>query len=462
MRRENWQRYALNALACAVLAATAGAAGAQDATRLGQDLTPLGGEKAANKDGSIPEWQDGGALLPGWTYGQRRVDYFKYKDDKPLFTIDASNADQYADRLGEGQRALLKTFKNYRMDVYPSRRHCSAPDFVLENTRKNVADGKIGDDGWSLVEATVPGIPFPLPQSGVEVLWNSKMKYAGVGFNMPALWIMLSPRASGGDWIEAGSSQAYYYPWGKKGSHQLSTLPPVEYYTYFDYKSPTALAGQALIVSTLFNRPGDVFYYFPGQRRVRRMPSYSHDAPQVGFENQYTLDEPRVFNGTPDRFDWQLVGKREMYIGYNAFGMYDPDADRRKVVTPDGVDSSSTRYELHRVWVVEATVKEGVRHSAPKRRFYFDEDSWSLMGAEDYDAQGKLWKVRESFVIPVAETQACDNPAFVQYDLNSGRVLFDQSSMGAGKDMSWSTEPDDPKYRDSFYTPENLRSISER
>jgi hypothetical protein len=446
-----------------LLAATAGSAtAAGDPARLGQDLTPLGGEKSANKDGSIPAWQADGALTPGWSYGKRRVDFFKYKDDKPLYTIDAGNADKYADKLSEGHLALLKTFKNYRMDVYPSRRHCSAPDFVIENTKKNVEDAKIGVDGWSLAEATVPGIPFPFPGSGIEVLWNAKMKYAGVGFTMPALWIMLSPRASGGDWIEAGSSQAYYYPWGKKGSHKLSSLPPVEYHTYFDYQSPTALAGQALVVSTYLNKSGDVFYYFPGQRRVRRMPSYSYDAPQVGFENQYTLDEPRVFNGTPDRFDWKLVGKREMLIGYNAFGMYDPDADRRKVVTPDGVDSSATRYELHRVWVVDATVKDGVRHVAPKRRFYFDEDSWSLMAAEDYDAQGKLWKVRESFVIPVAETGACDNPAFVQYDLASGRVLFDQSSMGAGKDMTWATEPDDPKYRDGFYTPDNLRAISER
>ncbi|MBW7861051.1 MAG: outer membrane lipoprotein-sorting protein [Rhodocyclaceae bacterium] len=453
----------MSALACALLAATAGSAtAAGDPARLGQDLTPLGGEKSANKDGSIPAWQADGALTPGWSYGKRRVDFFKYKDDKPLYTIDAGNADKYADKLSEGHLALLKTFKNYRMDVYPSRRHCSAPDFVIENTKKNVEDAKIGVDGWSLAEATVPGIPFPFPGSGIEVLWNAKMKYAGVGFTMPALWIMLSPRASGGDWIEAGSSQAYYYPWGKKGSHKLSSLPPVEYHTYFDYQSPTALAGQALVVSTYLNKSGDVFYYFPGQRRVRRMPSYSYDAPQVGFENQYTLDEPRVFNGTPDRFDWKLVGKREMLIGYNAFGMYDPDADRRKVVTPDGVDSSATRYELHRVWVVDATVKDGVRHVAPKRRFYFDEDSWSLMAAEDYDAQGKLWKVRESFVIPVAETGACDNPAFVQYDLASGRVLFDQSSMGAGKDMTWATEPDDPKYRDGFYTPDNLRAISER
>ncbi|NMF90837.1 DUF1329 domain-containing protein [Aromatoleum petrolei] len=449
-------------LTLALAAGAALAAAPQDADRLGKDLTPLGGEKAANKDNSIPGWQDGGALSPGWAYGKPRGNFFKYKDDKPLYTIDGSNADKYADKLGEGQRALLKTLKNYRMDVYPTHRHCSAPDFVQDSTRKNITAAKLGSDGWSLAEAVVPGVPFPVPTSGIEVLWNAKMKYAGVGITLPAQWTMLSPRASGGDWIEAKSTQTYYYPWGRKGAKKLSELPPVEYNTYFAYASPTALAGQALLVTSYTDKTGDTFYYFPGQRRVRRMPSYSYDAPQIGFENQYTMDEPRVFNGPADRFDWKLIGKKEMYVAYNAFGMYDPAADRHKVVTPEGVDAKAARYELHRVWVVEATAKSGVRHVAPKRRFYFDEDSWALMGAEDYDAQGKLWKVRESFLIPVAETGTCDNPAFVQYDLASGRVLYDQGSLGAGQDMAWATEPNDPKYRDDFYTPDNLRAISDR
>lgn len=452
----------LSVLSLAVAASAALAATPQDAERLGTELTPLGGEKAANKDNTIPAWQDGGALNPGWAQGKPRASFFKYKDDKPLYTIDASNVDKYADKLSEGQRALAKTLKNYRIEVYPSRRHCSAPDFVQDNTKKNIAAAKLGSDGWSLAEALVPGIPFPVPASGVEVLWNAKMKYAGVGITFPSLWTMLSPRASGGDWIEARSTQSYQYPWGGKGTHKLSDLPPIEYNTYFAYTSPTALAGQALVVTMYTNKTGDTFYYFPGQRRVRRMPSYSYDAPQIGFENQYTMDEPRVFNGPPDRFDWKLVGKKEMYVAYNAFGMYDPAADRRKVVTPDGVESKATRYELHRVWIIEATVKDGVRHVAPKRRFYVDEDSWALMSAEDYDAQGKLWKVRESFLIPVAETGTCDNPAFVQYDLVSGRVIYDQGSLGTGQDMAWATEANDPKYRDDFYTPDNLRAISDR
>ncbi len=433
-----------------------------DAAKLGKELTPVGAEKGANKDGSIPAWAGNEPQASGWSYGKSRAEAWKHKGDKPLYTIDASNVDKYAAQLSPGQVQLIKQSKGYKMDVYPSRRTCANPDFVVENTKKNATTAKIGADGWSLKEAMVPGIPFPLPKTGTEAMWNVKMKYAGVGFEYPTLYTALSPRPGSSDWIAATSTQTYYFPWGKKGATALSSLPPVEYFTYFSYKSPTALAGQSLAITNYLDKTNEVFYYFPGQRRVRRMPTYAYDAPQIGFENQYTMDEPRMFNGTIERFDWKLVGKKELIVGYNAFGMYDPNVKFNDVAKDDGVASANRRYEQHRVWVVEATVKQGVRHVAPKRTFYIDEDSWAIVVAEDYDAQGKLWKLREGFVIPVYETGSCDNPAFVQYNLVDNRYLVDQSSLGAGKDMRWFVEANDPKLKEGFYTSDNLRAISER
>jgi hypothetical protein len=445
------------------IAAMSYAATEQEAARLGADLTPVGAERAGNKDGSIPAYVGSEKPTSGWAFGKNRAAYWAHKSEKPLYSIDATNVDKFADKLTPGQLALIKQSKGYRMDVYPTHRTCGNPDFVETNTKKNAGLAKLGSDGWSLKEAMMPGIPFPLPKSGIEVLWNYKMKYAGIGFEWPTNFITLSPRKGASEWIQAGATQTYYFPWGKKGSTPLSQLPPVEYYTYFAYQSPVALAGQALAIVFYTDKPGDTFYYFPGQRRVRRMPTYAYDAPQIGFENQYTMDEPRMFNGTPDRFDWKLVGKKEIFVPYNAFGMYDPAAKLSDVLKDDGVAPASRRYELHRVWVVEATAKAGVRHVAPKRTFYFDEDSWSVSVAEDYDAQGQLWKVRESFVIPVYETGSCDNPGFVQYNMiDGGRYVFDQSPLGAGKDMRWVVESNDAKFKEGFYTADNLRAVSER
>ena len=436
---------------------------AADGSSLGAELTPAGAEKTANKDGSIPAWSGNEVQQSGWSYGKLRSDHFKYKADKAVITIDASNADKYADKLSAGQLAMLKQVKGYRMDVYPSRRTCGVPDFVADNTRKNVGTAKIGADGWSLKEAWVPGFPFPMPANGSEAMWNAKLRYRGVGVDYKNVVTSVSPRKGGTEWIRAGQEFTAYMPWGAKGSTQLSKLPQVEYYAYFAYTSPTALAGQALAISYFLDQPGsETFYYFPGQRRVRRMPTYSYDSPQIGMENQYTLDEPFVFNGTIDRFDWKLVGKKELYIPYNAFGAYDFSAKFDDIAKADFIEPGHRRYELHRVWVIEATVKQGMRHTAPKRTFYLDEDSWNIVLADDYDAQGKLAKMREGFLIPVYETGTCDVSAFVQHNLTEGRYVFDMHAAGAGSDVRWVTDATGPRFKSAFYTSENLRSISDR
>ncbi|HMQ71188.1 MAG TPA: DUF1329 domain-containing protein [Rubrivivax sp.] len=448
------------ALAVAALASSAFAA---DASRLGTDLTPSGAEKAGNADGSIPAWSGSEAQQSGWSFGKSRGAHWKHQGDKPLFSIDAGNLAQHAAKLAPGQRAIVEQVKGYRMDVYPSRRSCGVPGFVADNTKKNVGFAKIGADGWSLKEANVPGYPFPFAANGTEAMWNAKMRYRGVGIDYKNTVTSVSPRKGGSTWIRAGQEFTAFMPWGAKGSNLLSKLPPVEYYAYFAYNSPTALAGQALAIAFYLDQPGsETFYYFPGQRRVRRMPSYSYDSPQIGMENQYTLDEPFVFNGTIDRFDWKLVGKKELIVPYNAFGAYAFDRKWEDIAKPDFIDPSARRYELHRVWVVEATVKAGMRHTAPKRTFYLDEDSWGMVLAEDYDAQGKLAKVREGFLIPVYETGSCDVSAFVQHNLTEGRYLFDMHAAGTGTDVRWMTEPEGARFSPEFYTADNLRSVSER
>jgi len=456
-------RFAFTILGLAAMAVATLPAVAADATRLGAELTPSGAEKGPNKDGSIPAWAGNEAQHSGWAAGQLRIDHFKHKADKPLLTIDASNADKYAERLSPGQLAMLKQIKGYRMDVYPTRRTCGVPDFVAENTKKNVGTAKVGADGWSLKEAIVPGYPFPMPTTGTEAMWNAKMRYRGVGIDYKNTVTSVSPRKGGSEWIRAGQEFTAFMPWGVKGSTALSKLPQVDYYAYFAYNSPTALAGQALAITFFLDQPGsETFYYFPGQRRVRRMPSYAYDSPQIGMENQYTLDEPFVFNGTIDRFDWKLVGKKELYIPYNAFGAYAFKTKFEDIAKADAIDPAFRRYELHRVWVVEATVKKGMRHTAPKRTFYLDEDSWNMVLADDYDAQGQLAKVREGFLIPVYETGSCDVSAFVQHNLTEGRYLFDMHAAGTGSDVRWVTDTSGPRFRTDFYTSDNLRAISDR
>ncbi|WP_316887319.1 DUF1329 domain-containing protein [Ralstonia flatus] len=427
------------------------------------DLTPEGGDRAASKDGAVPAYVGKQSPEAGWAWGKFRGDFWKHRNEKPLYSIDASNVDKYADKLSPGQIQLIKQKTGYRMDVYPSHRECQLPDVAAQNSKANLTSAKLDPNGEMVHAAMLPGVPFPQPKSGAEAILNYLLRYRGEGLEWPSVVTTVSPRPGGSEWIDVSSVATQYFPWGKAGKTTPQDVDQFAQGTYFQMNTPPALAGQAFVQRQYFNKESETFYYFPGQRRVRRMPAYTHDAPAIGFENQYLVDDANMFYGTIDRFNWKLAGKKEMIVPYNAFGMYKFNSKLHDVMTPNGVAADSRRYETHRVWVVEATVKPSARHVTSKKVFYLDEDSWLVLTGEDYDAQGKLWKARESYPIPVWELGgACDNEPFVQYDLISGRYVSDSSSIGQGKDLHWYQQINDPRFKTDFFTAETLRSVSER
>lgn len=433
------------------------------ADALGSSLTPIGANPAASADGVIPAWTPPGPQGGDWVYGELRAAHWVHRGDQPLYSVSAENQAEHAARLLPGHVELLKQLPDYRMDVYQTRRSCDVPAFVAQNTRQNVGFAQLDDSALALQEAHVPGIPFPMPSNGVEAMWNMKMRYRGLAFAMPRNQAALSPRRGSDDWLKMLTDQISFLPWAQQPNGLFSDYDRLEVAGYFAYFEPAALAGQAAVLSVRAGADSETFYYFPGQRRVRRMPSYSYDAPQIGLDNQYNVDEIAMFTGQLDRFDWTLVGKQELLVPYNSFGLYDFKARFEDVAQRDFIAPSHRRYELHRVWVVEARVREGMRHSAPKRLFYLDEDSWAPLAAVDYDAQDRVAKVREGYLIPVYETGGCDVEAFAQHNLIDGRYMFDNSPLGSGTDHRWLTEQgNNPRLKRSFYTSDNLRVISER
>ncbi|AOK36995.1 DUF1329 domain-containing protein [Burkholderia cenocepacia] len=448
-----WTTSAIAAAACVAI----GTAVAAD------DLTPAGADRSASKDGAVPAYAGKQSPDAGWEWGKVRGDFWKHRNEKPLYSIDAANVDKYADKLSPGQVALIKQKKGYRMDVYPSHRECQLPDAAEQNSKANLTAAKLGPAGDTLASAVLPGVPFPQPKNGVEAMLNYEMRYRGEGVDWAQMVTTVSPRPGSSEWIDAIGPQTLYFPSAKLGKFSPQDVDQLSAAVYFQMNSPAALAGQAFVQRQYFDKASETYYYFPGQRRVRRMPAYTHDAPLIGFENQYLIDEGNMINGSLDRFNWKLVGKKEMIVPYNAFGMYRFKSKLHDVATPDGVAAANRRYETHRVWVVEAALKPSARHVASKKVFYLDEDSWLALVGEDYDAQGKLWKVRESYPIPAWELGGtCDNEPLAQYDMNNGRYVLDATSIGQGKDVRWLGQADDPRFKQDFYTAESLRSVSER
>jgi len=440
------------ALSIAAFSANAAVTAAQ-AARLGVDLTPVGGETAGNKDGSIPAWTGGITKPPaGYKVGDHHLDPFA--SDKPLYTITSANLAQYRDKMTGGAVAMFQKFPNYRMLVYPTRRSSSMQQRFYDATKRNATTGKLvgGADG---VEGVAVGIPFPIPQNGAEVIWNHKMKFKGLSvlrYNN-----QIAPTVTGQyTMIRIREEQLGLY-W--KQGNTLKDINNVLQYFFQVVESPARLAGNALLVHETLNQalsPRQAWIYNPGQRRVRKAPNVGYDNPGTASDGLRTNDMADMFNGAMDRYDWKLVGKKELIVPYNSYKAHQKGADIKAMVKPGHLNPDFLRYELHRVWVVEATLKAGQRHINKRRTYYSDEDSWQILATDHYDSAGAMWRISEAHCINYYEQPIIWSTLEVHHDLKSGRYIasgFDNNEMV--NDFSFLTTPEN-------FSPQALRTRGTR
>lgn len=408
-------------ITAAAIVAGVATATAQSAADLGKSLTPLGAEKAGNAAGTIPAWEGGITQPPsGYKSGDHHPDPFA--DDKPSATINAANAEQYADNLTEGHKALLARYAStYKMPVYPTRRSASAPQDIYDATKANVASAKLVDGGNGVSGAS-RGAPFPLPKTGQEVIWNHLLRYRGLG-GLRKVGQVAPTRSGNYTLVQLEEKFLWNY-------HQLgaATESVGNVLAYFEQKvtAPARLAGTILMVHETLDQVKEsrrAWVYNTGQRRVRRAPQVAYDNPGTASDGMRTSDQLDMFNGGIDRYDWKLVGKREVYVPYNSYKLHSDSLKVADIVTPLHINQEHSRYELHRVWVVEATLKEGKRHIYAKRRFYVDEDSWAVLVVDQYDNRDRLWRVSEGHSINYYDILSFWSTLEVHMDLLSGRYL---------------------------------------
>lgn len=389
------------------------------AAQLGTTLMPLGGERAGNVAGTIPPWQGGlTETPPGYSAGQHHIDPFP--DDKPLFTITADNLNQYQDQLSAGQRALFATYpQSYQIPVYPSRRTGAAPQWVYDNTRYNARHARLENNGNSFANAK-GGIPFPVTDNAVEMLWNHIARYRGVyGLRHASEAVV---QRNGAYSLVAAQQEILFKFYENQGA--IEPENNILFYYLSFVKSPARLAGGAALVYESLDQVKEdrqAWVYNSGQRRVRKAPNLSYDAPIAASEGIRTADSTDMFNGLPDRFDWQVIGKQELYIPYNNYQLTHPSVSYSELLQPGHVNPAVTRNELHRVWVIEGTLREGARHAYSKRRFYLDEDSWQIVLADDYDSRGALWKVSIAYLKNYYEVPTTWTALDVYHDLQGRR-----------------------------------------
>ena len=389
----------------------------EDAARLGQDLTPMGAEMAGNADGSIPPWNPEGTRAPaGFVPGSDNYTN-PYADEKPLYTIDGSNWQEHADTLTEGTKAMFEKYgaDGYKMNVYPTHRGTVRPDWLYANTMKNATGAELVANGQK-IEGNLPGVPFPIPQSGLEVLWNHMIRYS-TDFNMD--YDVYYVGANGKPVLSTTGLSSSVFPMYKKPDEVVGSTPWTM--LRINYNAPARRAGEILLV----HEPGadytagkgrKAWQYLVGQRRVRLAPAVSFDTPNPGVAGTTTYDDAFIYNGSPERYDWTLVGKKEIIIPANNYDF----VFQTKVEDLLGekfLDPGAIRWEKHRVWIVDSNLKEGSRHLYSRRTFYMDEDSWVAGAGEMYDGRGNLWRVPFNYIANLYDRDSGFGSAYGAYDL---------------------------------------------
>jgi hypothetical protein len=443
-------------VALSAMAPAHAAVSAAEAEKLKSTLTPLGAERAGNKEGSIPAWNGGLSKPPFANYrpGQHQPDPFA--SDKPILVITADNMNQYADHLAEGEKALFRTYpQTFKMYIYPSRRTEAAPQWVYDNTYKCATTAHVKDWGF---EGCVGGIPFPIlsgsnSEQALQALWNHIVRYRGEYVVRKASEVAVQRNGSYSLVTTQQEVDFRYYHRNIKSVAQLDNI--LFYYLSFT-TAPARLAGGAVLVwETLDQRrePRQAWGYNAGQRRVRQAPNLAYDTPIASSDGLRTADDTDMYNGAPDKYDWKLVGKKEIFIPYNNYKVGQPSVKYKDLLMPGHLNPDYLRYELHRVWIVEGTLKPGERHIYSKRRFYIDEDSWGIAIADQYDGRGDLWRVSMAYLKNYYDVPTVWTALDVFHDLQARRYAVQNLDSEEDSTIDFSK----PSPGDEYFTPAALR-----
>ncbi len=364
--------------------------------QLGNNLTPVGAEKAGNAAGTIPEWTGGLGPDAGSMVG----DNFQsnpYASEQPEFVITAQNYQQYSENLTPGQIALFERYpETFQMPVYQTHRSVGYPQSVYDQVKRTAGQAKLVNGGDGIDNFSHGTFAFPIPKSGAEVVWNHNTRYR---VNIKR-WYMQAMPQTNGSYTLIKLEEEVGYPQLMDDVDE-STMANTLLFFKQRVNAPSRLAGNVLLVHDTLDQlkePRMAWVYNAGQRRVRRAPQVAYDGPGTASDGMRTSDNFAMYNGAPDRYDWKMIGKKEIYVPYNSYKMAQREVKYDDVLKAGHINPEHTRFELHRVWEVQGNVKAGQRHIYAQRNFFVDEDSWLINLADHYDGRGTLWRVGEGHV----------------------------------------------------------------
>ena len=394
----------------------------EEAAKLGTTLTPLGAVMSANAAGTIPAWTGGLNSKNSTKSEDSGRPAHPFPADKPLMVITSANYSDYKNNLSPGQIAMFEKYADYKMPIYKSKRTAAYSDDLYGVIKKNATTAELVQSGNGIINFDT-AIPFPIAKNGSEVIWNHITRYRG---GTAKRFLTTIPVQSNGSFVPVKMNDQLVWPEFLKEGRDADKDDNILFYYLQEITAPARLTGTALLVHETIDQVKEArkaWVYNAGQRRVRRAPNVAYDGPGAGTDGLRATDKYDMYNGAPDRYDWKLIGKKELYIPYNSYNLLDTNAKYEDLIEEGHLNADYLRYELHRVWQVEATLKEGARHIYAKRTFFIDEDTWGASVIDHYDGRGELWKLSEAHNIQFYDVDTPWMVAETLYDLNSGRYL---------------------------------------
>ncbi|MGP4844949.1 DUF1329 domain-containing protein [Marinobacter sp. 1Y8] len=424
------------------------------AARLDTDLTPVGAVRAGNEAGTIPAWT-GGLATPPSSYQEGEIETDPFPDDKPLFVITSKNVDEYKDNLTAGQIQMIKQYApEYVLPVYKTRRTAAYPERIYQSSKNNARTATLLENGNGVKEAIATS-PFPIPENGVEVIWNHILRYRG---NEVSFRSAFATPTTDGSFVPVLTEYDYFFAYAEPDV-KLKDIDNKIFYLKTRIMSPSSLAGTLNLVHETLDQvrsPRLAWRYQAGERRLRRSPNLSYGTDLPNSSSLRSVDQKDMYNGAPNQYDWKLLGKREMYVPYNAYKLHEPSATADDIIQARHINQSLTRYELHRVWVVEANLRTGLNHIFSRRVFYIDEDSWAILASDEYDDDGNLWRVSEGHNISYYTVPTFWTTIELTYDLKQERYYID------GLDDGQAPYDFNPGFRGNEFTASAVRRSARR
>ena len=342
------------------------------------------------------------------------------------------------------------------MPIYKTRRTAAAPEWVYDNTYKNAIRSEINENGAGLRYA-YGGIPFPIANNGLEAIWNHITRWRGVFFSRRSSEVAV--HQDGGYSLVTVQQDILFNFYNPKST--IEDLNNILFYYLSFTKAPARLAGGAVLVHETIDQVEEArqaWGYNAGQRRVRRAPNLAYDTPIAAADGLRYADDTDMYNGAPDRYNWKLIGKKEIYIPYNNYDLASNNLTYKEILKPGHLNPDFTRYEKHRVWVVEANLKDGARHVYKKRRFFIDEDTWGIAVADQYDSAGELWRVSMAYLKNYYEIPVTWTTLDVFHDIQARRYHV----QGLDNEERGTVDFNLEIPNDQYFTPSALRRRGKR